>query len=239
MIIVLGLAIMWQTWASPVESEPLVRRRRRGNPLVAFAVFALIITATAIDGNRVSNWAQRPDTPRDSLNVFAMMGHAQRTASPERPFEGGQASAIMGQTEIDLRNAIVPDGQDVAIAVHVAMGQIVLRVPDGWTVDNRVSLVMGEVQDRRGLPDPLPRRRGRSRTTDWTTTQGGQGGPGAPGAPVAPDAPGAPSAADASSAQNGQSSETGPPGAAGAPSGAGPRLVLTGSVIMGSVLVRS
>jgi hypothetical protein len=220
LFVLLGVAVMWQAWGAPADQTPLVARRRQRSPLVALAIIATIFAATAIDAHHYIGRAQPAGVTEtaDRMHVVVVMGQAHRTAAANTAFKGGDTVTVMGETDIDLRDAVA-DGQDINIDVFTMMGQIVLRVPDGWTVDNRIVPVMGQIEDHRGLPDPPVRRNNRRRLDDNTwTDQGAQGSQGAQGTP----------------------SSQGPQNAQGSQAPATPgRIVLSGTVVMGNILIRS
>lgn len=225
--VMLGLAVMWQTWAAPADAADRVldpRRRRHRSPLVGFAIVAAILAATTIDAGHfgfrtdTSASAAASEPSGNRLRVMAMMSQATRTPTQ---FKGADVVTVMGQSTIDLRQASVADGEDVTIDLFGMMGSIVIRVPAGWTVDNRAFPVMGQIVDRRGLPEPPPRlrSRGRTRDDDWVSgssgANGSNGSSSAAGEPVAPLEPLAPL-------------EPVKPH----------RLVLTGFITMGDVVIR-
>ena len=80
--------------------------------------------------------------------IVAVMGGDQRRSSGE-PFRGAQMTAVMGGAELDLRDATVTEGEPMVVEVFALMGGTVLRVPPEWTVDLRVTPLMGGVNDER------------------------------------------------------------------------------------------
>jgi hypothetical protein len=90
-----------------------------------------------------------------------------RTIHEGAPFEGADLTAVMGENDLDLTRATIPPGQEPVINVHVVMGQVNLRVPSDWIVEQRLTPVMGDAQDFR-----------RSRTpADTDVTTSGDAGP--------------------------------------------------------------
>jgi hypothetical protein len=226
--VLLGVAVMWQAWGAPAEQTPMVAGRRQRSPLIALAIVATILAATTIDAkhyvgpvtsyggptgfNRgfMNTTTAAQSNTADRMNVSVVMGDAHRTASSTIPFHGGDVYTLMGDTDLDLRNA-VSDGQPITLDISVMMGDVIVRVPDAWTVDVQITPFLGEVQDRRGQPDPV-RTRARNRrggNDDGWTDQGSTGSNGS----------------------------TGANGSTGSPSAPG-HLVLTGSVTMGDLVIR-
>jgi hypothetical protein len=74
-----------------------------------------------------------------------MSGNAHRIGS--RDFAGGEAVACMGGCDIDLRGAELRRDEAV-IDVLAIWGGIGIKVPDSWTVENRVNLVLGGLDDK-------------------------------------------------------------------------------------------
>jgi predicted membrane protein len=88
-------------------------------------------------------------------SLFAMMGESKRSHDPA-PFHGGQMTAIMGGCRLDLRQAIVPSGEEIGIEVFALMGGLELWVPSGWIVHaDDVVPIMGGVEDKRLPPVPM------------------------------------------------------------------------------------
>jgi cell wall-active antibiotic response 4TMS protein YvqF len=237
LIVVLGFSVMWQTWGGPAEREAPVpgRRRRQGSPIIAFAIIASIVAATTIDARHyaVKNVAG------GQTHVFAVLGGHEEHITPQSPFTGGQVVAVMGGSVLDLRDANVPEGGEVTVDVVAFWGSAVVRVPEGWTVDVRTVPVLGGVLDRRGMPEATDirtrtRARGRERTDTWLTdSQTWLGAPSPQGSPRTQ------SSQAAQSSQTTQSSQVSP-ASQGAQDGSTTkaRLVLTGSVVMGSLVIR-
>lgn len=65
-------------------------------------------------------------------------------------FRGGDITAIMGGSEIDLRQAAI-NGEAV-IEVFALWGGIEIRVPNEWTVISRVTPFLGGVEDKTRPP---------------------------------------------------------------------------------------
>ena len=75
------------------------------------------------------------------LDAFAFMGrHEQRVVTGA--FRGGDAVALMGRLEVDLREADM-EGDSAVIDVRVAMGRVDLRVPDHWAVSSNLGPGLG------------------------------------------------------------------------------------------------
>lgn len=67
-------------------------------------------------------------------------------------FRSAKATAVMGSVGLDFRDATM-EGSEATIDVTTIMGGIEIRVPQTWTVINRVTAVMGGVSDHSRAKD--------------------------------------------------------------------------------------
>jgi predicted membrane protein len=80
-------------------------------------------------------------------SAFAIMsGATRRVSSPD--FQGGDATAIMGGCEIDLRQCNIITGPAVFDAFAL-MGGIDIFVPGDWTIQNEGMALLGAIDDSR------------------------------------------------------------------------------------------
>lgn len=96
------------------------------------------------------------------IHAFAMMAGVKRQ-SVSSQFRGGDANAIMGGVELDLRNAQIREGDDVIIDAFAMWGGIEIKVPPHWRVVGNVLPVMGAFEDNthpNGEPGPTITIRG-------------------------------------------------------------------------------
>ena len=88
--------------------------------------------------------------PTDSgsrTTAFAILsGATRRVASPD--FQGGDATAVMGGCEIDLRQSNIVSCTAV-FDVFALMGGIDIFVPGDWTVRNEGFAFLGAIEDNR------------------------------------------------------------------------------------------
>lgn len=90
------------------------------------------------------------NTPgEETMNVVAVLGGVSR-GSNSRAFRGANLTAIMGGCEIDLRHAAIHG--EAVIDVFAMWGGIEIRVPEEWTVESRVTPVLGGVDDKTRPP---------------------------------------------------------------------------------------
>jgi hypothetical protein len=91
------------------------------------------------------------------IHVFAFMAGVRRQASSSA-FRGGDANAIMGGVELDLRSAQVPDGEQVILDTFAWWGGVEVTVPPHWRVEGSVLPLMGSFEDKtssKGAPGPV------------------------------------------------------------------------------------
>lgn len=94
---------------------------------------------------------------QSTFSSFALMAGVDRKAT-SKELRGGDATAIMGGCEIDLREAL-PAGGEATIDVFALWGGVDIIVPGDWTIVNNVTPIMGGVEDSRKMvgSDPLKR----------------------------------------------------------------------------------
>lgn len=85
----------------------------------------------------------------DTVSGVAILGGWKRS-SASSAFRGGELTAVMGGCEVDLRSAAV--NGDAVFDVFAVWGGIEIRVPENWTVINRVTPVLGGVEDNTRPP---------------------------------------------------------------------------------------
>ncbi len=93
-----------------------------------------------------------PATDASSLfNAVALMGGFDRVVTAD-PFRGGEITALMGGGKIDFTRARIAAGSSASVHVLAMMGGMEMRVPEDWTVENRVVYFMGGADDRTRVP---------------------------------------------------------------------------------------
>lgn len=80
------------------------------------------------------------------IHSFALMAGVKRQ-STSHEFRGGDANAIMGSVELDLRNAQIREGDDVIIDAFAMWGGVEITVPPHWRVVGNVLPIMGGFED--------------------------------------------------------------------------------------------
>jgi len=87
-----------------------------------------------------------PGDPSPTTTAFAFMSGITRRLSSQA-FQGGDATAVMGGCEIDLRQSNIAGA--AVFDAFAFMGGIELRVPADWTVRNEVFAILGGIDDSR------------------------------------------------------------------------------------------
>jgi hypothetical protein len=83
--------------------------------------------------------------PGDEVHAFAMLGGVKQVFTSQA-FRGGTANAILGGTEIDLRQAGLAGGQ-ATIDAFALWGGVDVFVPEGWQVVLRGVPILGAFED--------------------------------------------------------------------------------------------
>jgi predicted membrane protein len=83
-----------------------------------------------------------PRDPAAALDMLQFMG-GTKTVVTTNDFKGGQATAVMGGCEIDLRHASMPEGRAAVLDTFAFWGGIEIRCPDDWEVISQGSAALG------------------------------------------------------------------------------------------------
>jgi predicted membrane protein len=89
-------------------------------------------------------------TSGNTASMFALMGGVEEI-SHAKAFRGGDITAIMGGCGLDLRQAVMADGEAV-IEAFALMGGIEIKVPEDWQVVCRGLPVMGGMESTAKAP---------------------------------------------------------------------------------------
>jgi hypothetical protein len=80
------------------------------------------------------------------VHSFAFMaGVGKRSVSHD--YRGGDANAIMGGVELDLREARIAPGQEAVLDAFAFWGGVEIKVPESWRVVSQVMPLMGAYED--------------------------------------------------------------------------------------------
>jgi hypothetical protein len=113
-------------------------------PLVLIGIGSVLVSQALRRRTREAAGADADNT----LAVLAVMGGVKRISTGQR-FRGGEVTALMGGAMIDLRQAIIPPGEEAVLDLFVVMGGGEIRVPPSWTVVTPLVPVMGGIDDKR------------------------------------------------------------------------------------------
>lgn len=118
-------------------------------PVLAFGAVVLVL---AVLFNHSDSHAQNEgiQNEADSFHDVAIMSGVKRT-NLSRDFHGGEAMAVMGGIELDLRDAVM-DRREAVLDVSTVMGGMKIRVPENWKVVSHVNTVLGGYQDNTRHP---------------------------------------------------------------------------------------
>ncbi len=86
--------------------------------------------------------AAAPKDASAAIDLLQIMG-GTKTVVTSADFRGGQATAVMGGCEIDLRHASMPEGRAATIDTFAFWGGIEIRVPDDWEVVSQGGAALG------------------------------------------------------------------------------------------------
>jgi hypothetical protein len=133
-LIALGAHILYRAWRNPV----VVHAGGVADGTAPFATGEAEATA--------EEFTDASSTFKDS----AMLGSVERR-NVSQTFRGGEATAFMGSVEIDLRDCRMASNEAL-VDVSVMMGSVELRIPRDWTVESRVSALLGSFEDMTQAP---------------------------------------------------------------------------------------
>jgi len=108
---------------------------------------AILGAKLVIDASTRRRALKAPDDSNSVVHSFAMMAgiHHQNTS---QSFRGGDANAIMGGVELDLRNAQIQDGEEAVLDAFAMWGGIEITVPENWRVVGQVMPILGGFEDK-------------------------------------------------------------------------------------------
>ena len=87
------------------------------------------------------------ENPNSVVHAFALMSGIQhQNTSPT--FRGGDANAIMGGVELDLRHAQMKDGEEAVIDAFTMWGGIEITVPENWRITAQVMPLLGGFENK-------------------------------------------------------------------------------------------
>jgi hypothetical protein len=135
----------------PAEGRHARHRPRRHvkalSPLAVIGIWIAIFVGVQVSGGSIMRSSDQRGTS-DRPRVISVMGRAEYT-SRATSFRAADVANVMGRSDLDLREATIPPGGEASVEVFSAMGNVVIRVPQNWTVDTRAISALGAVRDDR------------------------------------------------------------------------------------------
>ena len=95
-----------------------------------------------------STWSMGAD---GKVKMDVVMAGANRRSSAG-PFRGGEINAVLGNIELDLRDATLPDGR-TQLEINAILGGVQLFAPRRWRIESQIVSVLGSVEDHTS-PEP-------------------------------------------------------------------------------------
>jgi len=135
--VVIGLSILWRA----------ISLRGAGSPNTGLPGLELPVVEPAGGGGETVDRSAPPaggDTDR-YIRAAALLGGVKRRSS-SRDFRGGDATAVLGGCELDLREAKIASGEAV-LDVFALWGGIDVKVPPDWAVVLRGMPILGAIED--------------------------------------------------------------------------------------------
>jgi predicted membrane protein len=148
-LIGLGCLMLWRSVLMKRERASWVRddSGRGAGPGAGAASYAA-----------ADDFHEEPATSSNSiLSATAILGGVARRNNCQ-DFRGGDATAIMGGCEIDLRPAGITPPHEAVIEVFAMWGGIVIKVPPDWTVIAKVDPILGGYEDKTTPPKDETKR---------------------------------------------------------------------------------
>jgi predicted membrane protein len=97
-------------------------------------------------GARPSNPAPEGGINANTLDEWAIFGGSRRRIESQE-FEGGEAVAVFGGIELDLRKAATKK-EEIVIEANAVFGGIDIRAPEQWSIVVRGSGIFGGYEDK-------------------------------------------------------------------------------------------
>jgi len=88
---------------------------------------------------------------RDTVNAFALLSGIQQ-ANNSQAFRGGEVTAILGGCDIDLRGAVIKNGERVEVTTFALWGAIKIRLPQNCNAQVKGFPIMGSFEDKSAKP---------------------------------------------------------------------------------------
>ncbi len=102
-------------------------------------------------------WSQLSQTPNNlparviNDEVSAFMAEVKR-AGPWTPGSNTLVKATLAEVNLDLREAVRPDADELCFDVEVLVGSVTITIPPSWAVIQEVEILMGSYEEDSELP---------------------------------------------------------------------------------------
>ena len=145
LLIVIGILCMLATW-DVIEWSALFRLW----PLVLIAAGAWLLLRPS--RHRAEKHGYETGEDIDFLDAWALFGGAERQPTSQQ-FKGGNATALFGGIDIDLREAQLAEGEH-SLHLTALFGAIDIFVPQDWDVTVTGTPIFGALEDKRRKASP-------------------------------------------------------------------------------------
>lgn len=145
-LVAVGLSILWRALSRRGAGFPEAACCE-GSPTAGLPGLETPEVEPKADGVQAVDQAAPPaglDTDR-YIRAAALLGGVKRR-NASRDFRGGDATAVMGGCELDLREAKIASGEAV-LDVFAFWGGIDIKVPPDWQVALRGVPILGAIED--------------------------------------------------------------------------------------------
>ena len=129
---------------SPNVSRNFQRSSQTWKPVLIVGAIVLVLAAVSNSNTSAQDETGASTTGGDFKEVAVMGGVQRKNLTSD--FRGGEATAVMGGIDIDLRDAVM-ERPEAVLDISTVMGGIKIRVPQNWTVVSRVNTIMGGFKD--------------------------------------------------------------------------------------------
>src|SRR5712692_3126830 len=119
---------------------------------VVFIAFGVSMLWRAIERKRSLDGV--PVSGDSNLSAYAIFGGVKRRIDA-KDFKGGEACAMFGGIQLDLRSAAM-SGEQSVIDVNAVFGGIEIRVPETWSVEMKGMGIFGGFEDKTIHPKADP-----------------------------------------------------------------------------------
>ncbi len=116
-------------------------------------VVGLWIAGASIFSSRRKRPKKKRKTPEIPQDFVLFGGRDERITDED--WAGGEATAVFGGYNIDLRHAEMK-GNEVVLEARAIFGGVEIKVPDHWVVELKGAPIMGAFEDKTRPPRPEP-----------------------------------------------------------------------------------